>query len=817
MSRVTRTFQAVAFVAGMGSVGLQAAQPEAPVDRALLDRYCVTCHNTRLKTAGLALDTIDLTQVSANASVLEKVVGKLRSGQMPPPGRPRPDKAGRNRFATALETALDQAAGASPNPGRIAVHRLNRLEYVNAVHDLLALDIDPVLLPADNLGVGFDNNADILSVTPALMHRYMSAASKVSRLALGDLATRSTVQEYKAPVFAKQDVRMGEDLPFGTHGGVAVRHVFPLDAEYVFKVQLQRNTGGDTIRGMDNEVEVEVSIDHQLVKRFTAGGLHPGFDPAYAAAIPDEDVEGRQRHAYRLNADQHMEFRMPVKAGSRLVSAAFTDRTPMIPERVPMAPAALKTQFHWDDAGDPGIDGIQITGPYAGSVPDATPSRRRIFVCRPADERDVEACARTILGALARRAYRRTVDDADLRELMRLFEAEHQRNGFDAGIGLALEALLSSPAFLFRMERDPLDAPPGTAYRLSDVELASRLSFALWKSIPDDELLQVAEEGQLRDPTVRAQQVRRMLADPKGKRWMDDFMEQWLAVRSLQGHEPDPRLFPDFDDSLRQAMARETELFFESQVRHDASVLDLLRADYTFLNEQLARHYGVPDVYGGHFRRVAVTAPARQGLLGHASILTATSYADRTSVVLRGKWVLETLLGAPPPPAPPNVPALEQNEPGATPKTLRERMERHRENPVCASCHAPMDPFGFALENLNATGQWRDTDEGAPIDAVSMAPDGATIAGPAGFRPYLLGRGDEFVRTLAARLLEYFLGRSLEYYDGPAVRRLVRDASTENYRWSSLILGVVESVPFQMRRTVAPEERLATAAVAGAP
>jgi cytochrome c551/c552 len=817
MSSVTRFFWTVVAVAGMRMVGLQAAQsqPAAPIDRSVLDQYCVTCHNTKLKTAGLSLDTIDLAQVAANAEALEKVARKLRSGQMPPAGRPRPDQPRLHQFVTAVEDALDRAAASSANPGRIAVRRLNRLEYVNAVHDLLALDIDPGLLPADNLGVGFDNNANILSVTPSLMQRYMSAASRVSRLALGDPAIRPTVLVYKAPAFAQQDVRMSEDLPFGTHGGLAVRHVFPLDAEYVFKVRLQRNSGADTIRGMDNEVQVELNIDHTLVKRFSVGGRYKGFDPALANAIPEDDIEGRERHDYRLTADHHMEVRIPIAAGPRVVSVAFTDAAAMIPERVPMAPSSLKTRFHWDDAGDPGIDYVEISGPYAATVPKTTPSRQRIFACQPTRERDVESCARTILTTLAQRAYRRPVGSADVEELMRLFKAGNQQGGFEAGIGIALETLLSSPAFLFRLERDPADARPGTVYRVSDLELASRLSFALWKSIPDEELLQVAAQGRLHEPPVRAQQVRRMLADPKAKRWMDDFMAQWLTVRSLQGHEPDPGLFPEFDDTLRQAMLKETELFFESQVRNDTSVLDLLRADYTFLNEQLARHYGVPDVYGSHFRRVPVTDPARKGLLGHASILTVTSYADRTSVVLRGKWVLDTLLGAPPPPPPPDVPALEQNKPGATPRSLRERMEQHRKNSVCASCHAAMDPFGFALENFSATGRWRDTDGGAPIDPASKTPDGTTIDAPAGFRTYLMGRGDEFVRTLTARLLEYFLGRSLEYYDGPALRQIVRDAAADNHRWSSLILRIVESGPFQMRTSVPRDERPVAASVAG--
>jgi tetratricopeptide (TPR) repeat protein len=464
MSPVMRFFLTLVGVAGMSIVGLQAtrSQPVAPIDRSVLDQYCVTCHNTKLKTAGLSLDAMDVTQVSANAEVLEKVVRKLRSGQMPPAGRPRPDKPRLNQFVTAVEDALDRAATTSPNPGRIAVRRLNRLEYVNAVRDLLALDIDPGLLPADNLGVGFDNNAGILSVTPPLIQRYMSAAGKISRLALGDLTIRPSVQVYKTPVYAHQDVRMGEDLPFGTYGGLAVRHVFPLDAEYVFRIRLQRNTGADTIRGMDNEIQVELNIDHKLVKRFTVGGRYKGFDPALANAIPEDDIGGRERHDYRLTADHHMEVRVPIAAGPRVVSAAFTDGAAMIPERVPMAPSSLKSRFHWDDAGDPGIDYVEISGPYAARVSKTTPSRQRIFACHPASERDAEPCARTILTALAQRAYRRPVGNADVGELIRLFKAGHQQGGFEAGIGIALEALLSSPAFLFRLERDPADAAPGT-------------------------------------------------------------------------------------------------------------------------------------------------------------------------------------------------------------------------------------------------------------------------------------------------------------------------------------------------------------------
>ena len=810
MSRAARRLSTVLAVAVVAAVGVGHARPPAPsaaqpasLDRALLDRYCVTCHNERLHTAGLTLDTVDLNDAAAHAEVLEKVVRKLRAGQMPPVGRPQPAPAARDAFATALETALDRAAAAAPNPGRLPAHRLNRLEYVHAVRDLLAIEVDPSLLPIDNAGVGFDNNADVLSVTPALMARYMSTATKVSRLAVGDPAIGPSVKLYRAPEFADQTVRPGEDLPFGTHGGLAVRHAFPLDGEYTFKLRLQRNSIGDTIRGIDDEHEIQVRIDHRLVERFSVGGLYPGHDIGLVNGIRDDDLEARALHTYRLTADDHLELRIPVTAGSRLVTAAFTDSAPAVSELVPLRPSAFQRRIYLDDAGAPSIKTLSIDGPYGATRPADTPSRRRILVCRPTMPREEEPCARTILGTLAERAYRRPATDADLGELMRLYAAGRRDGDFEAGIELALEGLLAAPGFVFRIEHDPVDARPGLVYRLPDLELASRLSFFLWKSVPDDTLWATAEDG-LDDPAVLTGEARRMLADPRASRWINDFAEQWLTVRNIQMHQPNPDLFPHFDDTLRDAMATETALFFESHVREDRSVLDLLRADHTFLNEPLARHYGVQGVYGSHFRRVPVTDPARRGLLGQGSILTVTSYANRTSVVLRGKWVLETLLGAPPPPPPPDVPDLKDNARGEAPKSLRERMEQHRANPVCASCHAPMDPFGFALENFDATGRWRDTDGGAAIDVTTTLADGGTIDGPAGLHEHLLSRRDEFLRTVTEKLLSYALGRSLEYYDAPAVRQIVRDAARDDYRWSSLVLGVVRSVPFQMRRVADP-------------
>ena len=798
----------------VAAVPVFATAQSASLDRSLLDRYCVTCHNETLRTGGLALDAVDVQDVSTHAEVLEKVVQKLHAGQMPPVGRPRPQPEAIDAFTAALETALDQAAEAAPNPGRLAVHRLNRLEYMNAIRDLLELEIDPAMLPVDNPGLGFDNNADVLSVTPALMSRYLSAATKVSRLAIGNPAIRSVMQVYRASEFAYQDVRMGDDMPFGTRGGLAVRHAFPLDGEYAFTLRLQRNSVGDVIRGIDQEQEIEVRIDKALVQTFRVGGKYQGPDPGILIAIPEEDIADQALHTYRLSADEHLEFRLAVTAGTRLVTVAFTDNAPSVTEAVPTRPSSIKRRVFFDDAEEAGIDILQIAGPYDGTVPQETASRQRIFVCRPTSAADAAPCAREILGTLAERAYRRPVAEADVDGLMGLYTIGSENGDFDAGIELALEGLLAAPAFLFRTGHDPTDATAGTVYRVSDLELASRLSFFLWKSLPDDELLALAADGRLADPTVLDQQVRRLLADPKATRWMNDFVAQWLTVRNVQTHEPNPDMFAGFDDNLRDAMERETALFFEHQVRENQPLLDLLRADMTFLNARLARHYGVPGVYGTHFRPVSVTDPARRGLLGQASILTVTSYAHRTSIVLRGKWILETLLGAPPPPPPPNVPPLEENQPGAVPTSLRERMGRHRENPVCAGCHASMDPLGFALENFDAIGRWRDTDGGVPIDTATTLTDGAVITGPAGFREYLLNRSDDVLRTLTEKLLAYALGRELHYYDLPTVRQIVRDSGGNEARWTPVILGVVKSMPFQMRRVADPEETPAVAAVA---
>jgi cytochrome c5 len=787
---------------GIVAVSGAAAQSPEPLSRDILDRYCITCHNERLQTAGLMLDRLDIGDVAGNADVLEKVVRKLRAGQMPPEGRPRPAPAAIDGFAASLEEALDFVAAADPNPGRVVSRRLNRVEYVNAIEDLLGLEIDgEALLPSDMAGFGFDNNAEVLSITPALMARYIAAATKISRAAVGSPDNRPVMQVYRTG-FERRDVRLGEQMPFASHGGLAVRHHFPLDGEYVFTIRMKRNGTSQAIEGIGERAhQIEVRVDRALVRRYEVGGKYPGPDPGSLIAPREDDIAGQRLHEYRMTADDGMRFRLPLAAGTRLVSVAFADAAP--------SPAAVTDL--------PAIGMLYIAGPFDGAVPEQMASREKIFVCRPGEATTAaeEACAREILGSLARRAYRRPVSRAEVESLLRAYREGRAERDFEAGVERGLETLLAMPQFLLRVEARPVDAQPGEVHPLSDLELASRLSFFLWRSLPDDELIDLGTSGRLSEPDVLSAQVRRMLADRRATRFMNDFVGQWLQMRDIGSHEPDARLFAAFDDTLRAAMVRETELFFQSQVREDRPIPELLDADYTFLNEPLARHYGVEDVYGSHFRRVPWTDDRRHGLLGHASLLTVTSYANRTSVVLRGKWVLEALLGAPPPPAPANVPPLEEND-AARPTSLRERMEAHRQNPICATCHRRMDPLGFALENFDAIGRWRDKDGGADIDAV-IELSGETVDSPRAFREALLREGDgEFIRTVAEKLLTYALGRGVMYYDAPAIRRMVRALETDGYRWSSLVQRIVSSEPFRMQRIPAAGDRL-PAAAAGQP
>ena len=794
----------VVLAAATGVAGAQ--QPAhgaagATPERSLLDRYCVTCHNERLQTAGLELDTADVTQVAADPAVWEKVVRKLRAGAMPPAPRPRPDEATYARFIGWLEAELDVVAAADPNPGRTeAFHRLNRAEYRNVVRDLLALDVDVAeLLPADDGSYGFDNIAGVLGVSPTLLERYLSAAKKVSRLAVGNPNLPPTAETFRLAADYPQDDRI-DGLPFGTRGGMAIPYTFPVDAEYRIRVRLSRDTA-DNMAVFTVPHELDVSLDGEHLRTFTVG------EPAPEGASRTSE-EYRAWRTRQRQVDEDWVLRVPVRAGPRTLCVTFRKKTSAYAETLRQPYLRPYTNTTGGDTRyQPYLESVVITGPYEGSgAPPVveTPSRARIFTCRPqaGDAAGARSCARDILAALARRAYRRPVENRDLDVLLGFYEEGSRTGGFEAGIELALRRLLASPEFLFRVVRDPAGITPGTDYRLTDLELASRLSFFLWSSIPDDELLAVAEAGRLQEPEALEAQVRRMLADERAAALVENFAGQWLYLRNIPALAPDENRYPDFGDGLRHAMQRETELFFESVMRDDRNVLDLLTADYTFVNERLARHYDIPNVYGSHFRRVTLPDDTRRGLLGHGSILAATAYPTRTSPVLRGKWVLENLLGTPPPLPPPDVPSLEETTGEGRPLSMREAMEQHRANPVCASCHNLMDPPGFALEEFDAVGKHRTHNEAnAPIDASGVLPDGTAFEGAAGLREALLGRPDLFVTTLTEKLMTYALGRGVEHYDAPAIRAIVRDAERNGSRFSSIILGIVRSVPFQMRRS----------------
>src|SRR4051794_36796770 len=771
--------------------GSSAAMPTPSAD--LLRQYCVSCHNDRMKGnfGNLSLEGVDPGTVSGHAEVLEKVVRKLRKGQMPPAGRPRPDAATLETFVSSLENTLDHAAQREPNPGRVISRRLNRVEYVNAVYDLIGLEVNgSELLPSDMAGFGFDNNADVLSITPGLMSRYITAATKISRVALATPDNRPATSVYKVEIGTRQDSRMSEDMSFATFGGLSVKHTFPLDGEYAFQIRMTRDQDG-LINGITAEHEIELRVDRQLIKRFTIGGEFREPDAGQLIAVPEDDEQGKKIHHWYISADDVLNVRVPMKAGTRAVTAAFVESEP-IPEP---AGRGMRGSGGSIFAAGAGVDALSVAGPFNGAKTAETPVRRRILTCKPATAQQEEPCARQILARLTRRAYRGVSSPTDVDDLLAIYRKGRDARDFDTGIQRALEALLSSPKFVLRVEQDRPSAA-AAAYRRSDLELASRLSFFLWKSIPDDELLQVAERKQLGDRQVLLQQVRRMLADDRSRRFLDDFSEQWLEVRNLNAQQPAVQF--QFDSTLREAMARETELFFESQVREDRPIQDLLRANYTYLNERLAQHYGIPGVFGSHMRRVALTNEDRFGLLGQASVLTVTSYNDRTSVVRRGYWILDVLLGAPPPPPPPNVPPLKENKPGEKPAALRERMEQHRNNAVCASCHAQMDPLGFALEHYDAVGKFRETDTGARIDS-QIDYHGTAVKSPKDFREALLGQGDEFVRTVVEKMLTYALGRGLSYQDAPVVRQLVRNLRANDYRWSTLLTGVIDTAQFQMR------------------
>ena len=780
-AQATRTDSAAQSVAQAGSTTTSDVQR-------VLTQYCVGCHNSRARSAatasGVVFDTADLSRVADDSARWEKVIRKLRAGAMPPAGAPRPGEASSVAVASFLESTLDRVAADHPQPGRHAAHRLNRVEYANAIRDLLALEIDrATLLPPDDSVDGFDNNADVLSVSPALLERYLTAAGTISAVAVGDPDIVPGSETYRIRGDASQTGR-NETLPPGTRGGLTALHTFPLDGEYVIKVKLLEINLG-SIRGLEYENQLEVTVDGERVLLAPVGGP----DDYTRSSINATDVVN--------SLASRLQVRVKVHAGQRMVGAAFLQK-PAAQGGSRLQPFMRSTLIATDHTGLPHVEHITISGPFNPTGVSTTPTRQRLFTCKPVKPADEVSCARQIISTFARRAYRRPVGQADLTPLMSFYEAGRREGGFERGIERALRAVLVSPQFIFRIERDPAGVAPGSPYRISDLELASRLSFFLWSSIPDDQLLDLAARGQLHNPSVIDAQVRRMLADPRSRALVENFAGQWLQIRNLRSTTPDKNDFPDFDDNLRQAFERELDLFFGSIVTEDRGVLDLITADYTFVNERLARHYRIPNIYGPDFRRVTLTDDVRRGLLGKGGILLLTSHADRTSPVVRGKWILDNVTGTPPPPPPSVVPPFPDDTPGA-PTTVRSRMERHRSNPACASCHKVMDPLGLALENFDAVGAWRTREAGVAIDASGELTDGTRIDGVVALRNALMTRPEVLVGTTTEKLLTYALGRALEPYDMPAVRAIVRSAARDGYRFSSIVRGVVTSVPFQMR------------------
>jgi mono/diheme cytochrome c family protein len=781
----------------VGAFGFQ-DKPAAAATPAseLVNKYCVACHNQKLKTANLVLDRADSEHPANSAETWEKVIVKLRSRAMPPAGLPHPDNATYDAVAGWLETEIDRAAAAHVNPGRTAsLHRLNRAEFTNAVRDLVAVEVDAqAMLPPDEQAFGFENNAEALSLPPALLDRYVSAAAAISRRAVGDPNMPAAFVRYGAMknnandlTYLRQTERLSEDFPLGSKGGVAARHYFPVDGEYVFRLRLQR-AWETSIRGLNVQNKFDLRVDGVRVAQFTLGG---GTPPS---------------RTFVYDGDEALQARVPVKAGLRTVMATMLKADDAVPEGGGPDHLSLYSR-NSDNASSPiAIAALLIGGPYNGKVPDDSPSRKLLYACKPANAAEETPCATRILTRLARRAYRREATGDDVDTLLAFYKRGRAAGNFDDGIRAALERVLVSPDFLFRIEADPSSGGP--VYRVSDVELASRLSFALWSSIPDDTLLDLAIRGQLHQPAVFDQQVSRMFADPRARASLvQNFFEDWLQTRNVWLLNPDSTKFPWFDDNLRTAFVIETELFLDAQLKEDRGIFDLLTSDETYLNEQLARHYGIPGIYGTHFRRVKLTDQNRFGLLGKASTLAVTSYTTRTSPTIRGKWLLENILAAPMPPPPPNVPTLESSNKDGRPLSVREMLEMHRANPACAGCHARMDPLGLSLENFDAIGQWRATDAGHPIDASGVLLDGTKVNGPRELREAVLAKKSQFATAVTEKLLTYALGRGLEYYDAPAIREIDRQAAANGYRWSSLILATVKSAPFQMRTAAPRAER----------
>jgi hypothetical protein len=769
--------------------------PAGPVVRQFVTQYCVTCHNDRTKTAGLTLDTLDFQNLPSNADVWEKAIRKVQVGMMPPAGVRHPDSATRSAFVATLSNALDQGALANPNPGRPALHRLNRTEYANVIRDLLDLEVEAnTLLPPDDSAYGFDNVADVLGVSATLMEQYVSAAGKVSALAVGDPDVSPGAEVYRIRQDASQD-RHVEGLPFGTVGGILATPTIQVAGTYELSSKFFRTNLG-VLRGLEYEHWLEYTVDGERVHLTKVGG-------------PDDWAANLENNTLIADEiEQRAKVRIPLSGGPHEITAAWLKKSGAT-DPVRTTRPVRSSHDTRDPMGIPHLLTLTVAGPFDATTAGNTPSRRKIFVCEPAKGTE-DRCARQIISRLARRAYRGQATDADLERLMDFYRQGQKDGGFSKGVQVALQRILASPKFIFRAERDPQAVSSGNAYRISDLELASRLSFFLWSSIPDEELLQVASEGKLRNPPVMEQQVRRMLADSRSKRLVSNFAGQWLYLRNLSNHQPNSMEFPDFDDNLRQGFRRESELFFESIIREDRNVLDLLTADYTFVDERLAKHYGIPNVYGSHFRRVSITDEARKGLLGKGAVLTVTSYATRTSPVVRGKWILDNILNAPPPPPPKDIviPPLPEGNDKDRILTMRERMEEHRKNPICANCHRLFDPIGLAMENFDAVGQWRTRDGGSlgsPIDASGELLDGTRVDGVVSLRQALLRKPELFVGTVVEKLMTYALGRGVAAHDMPTVRAIIRDAARRDYRFSAIVLGIVNSTPFTMRVKMAPE------------
>ncbi|MGY8814896.1 MAG: DUF1592 domain-containing protein [Gammaproteobacteria bacterium] len=800
--RVT-SFGLIVLLSAAGLMAVQAQTSDADHYRNMLTKYCVACHNETLKTANLMLDRANINNISEDPGLWEKVVTKLTLRAMPQVGFPlRPSEDEYKDMLAYLTGELDKIAEEDINPGRPTVHRLNRTEYTNAIRDLLDLEIDgSKLLPPDNVDVGFDNIADALSVSPLLMEQYMFAANRITQLAVGPDSMRPASETYNVAEEFMQESQTTDDLPFGSRGGTVFQHYFPLDGEYTIRGRLTRNEEG-YIRGLREQSYMDFRLDHKRIDVLTIGGeVHGRSGPLFTNNAIVDYAGDPDQIGYEFSADKDLEVRVNVKAGSHTVGVTFLDD--FAKKSGVKAPKLTLTDITNYKGGKPAILNVTVTGPFNAKESPDTPSRKKIFACQPTNSTD-EACPKTILSRLAHHAYRRPVTDQEIDSLLRLYRAGRDQDGFESGIELALQSILTGPEFLFRVEQNSPGASPGEVYPVSDIDLASRLSFFLWSSIPDEELLSVAESGQLRQPNVIKQQMQRMIADPRFDALLDNFGSQWLAIRNLDIVEPQTAIFVTFDGELRSAMKRELVLWFESMVKQDNSIVDLLNSDYTYVNGRLAEHYDIPGIYGDNFRRVTLDNPMRRGILGKAGLLTITSFNNRTSPVVRGNWVLANMLNMETPPAPADAfePELQVESKEGKALTMKESMIAHRQNPVCANCHKMMEPIGLALENFDAIGAYREryVEADAEVDTSGTLFDNQEFKDTLEFQDSLLRHSDRFVETVTSKLLTYALGRSLEYYDQPEIRKIVKKAAENNYTWSSVLLGIVESTPFQYRR-----------------